>query len=508
MMRAHVMVALLALVWGVVDCAPDCIAANLFVSTTGNNAWPGTAAQPWRTLQFAAEQVGAGDLVTVRPGNYVGFHLEADGTPAAPIQFIAEPGVLINAPNPVRTQHGINLEDASHVVIDGFSVTGMQRAGVRSVGVDGDTFASHVTIRNVHSYNNGYWGILTGFVNDVLIENNITSGSTVEHGIYVSNSGDRPVIRNNTVFDNRGNGIHMNGDASLGGDGLISNAVVSGNVIYNNAKLNAQGVPGGGSGINMDGVRNSRIENNLLYNNHAGGISLYSIDGGGGSNNNVVVNNTIYQAADGRWAVNIRDASTGNTVLNNILLHAGTRGAITIWPDSMSGFTSDYNIVTNRFTRTDGASTETLAQWRSNTGQDMHSVAGTAAQLFINPTSDLHLLPTAAAINAGIATQAPTVDLDGRLRPNGGAFDIGAYEWFAAVTSGDFNSDGVVNAADYVAWRKTNGTPVGYQQWRQNFGAGGGGGIAVPEPPVAVLLCISILVATTTRRSIFCSWPL
>jgi PEP-CTERM motif len=187
-------------------------------------------------------------------------------------------------------------------------------------------------------------------------------------------------------------------------------------------------------------------------------------------------------------------------VLNNILLHAGTRGAITIWPDSMGGFTSDYNVVTNRFTRTDGASTETLAQWRSNTGQDMHSVAGTAAQLFVNPTSDFHLLPTVAAINAGTATQAPTVDLDGRLRPNGGAFDVGAYEWFAAVTSGDFNSDGVVNAADFAAWRKTNGTPAGYQQWRQNFGAGGGGGIAVPEPSTAALLGVGMLIAATTRR--------
>jgi hypothetical protein len=121
MMRARVVALLASLLW-VVELTPDCIAANLFVSTTGNDAWPGTSAQAWRTLQFAAGQVGPGDLVTVRPGNYAGFHLTADGTAAAPIQFVAEPGVLINAPNPIRTQHGINLENASHVVIDGFSV--------------------------------------------------------------------------------------------------------------------------------------------------------------------------------------------------------------------------------------------------------------------------------------------------------------------------------------------------------------------------------------------------
>ena len=62
----------------------------------------------------------------------------------------------------------------------------------------------------------------------------------------------------------------------------------------------------------MDGVQNSRIENNLIYSNHASGISLYQIDGGGSSKNNVVVNNTIYEANDARWALNIQDGSTGN----------------------------------------------------------------------------------------------------------------------------------------------------------------------------------------------------
>ena len=48
-------------------------------------------------------------------------------TAAAPIQFFAEPGVLINQRN-ATTPDGINLEIASHIVIDGFTVTGMPRA--------------------------------------------------------------------------------------------------------------------------------------------------------------------------------------------------------------------------------------------------------------------------------------------------------------------------------------------------------------------------------------------
>jgi parallel beta-helix repeat protein len=218
----------------------------------------------------------------------------------------------------------------------------MPEAAVRSVGFP-DDFAKFVTIRNITTSNNGVWGIFTGHVNDLLIESNTASGSVDQHGIYVSNSGDRPVIRNNVLFNNHDNGIHMNGDLSQGPptDGIISGAIVSGNIIYNNGT-------GGGSGINMDGVQNSRVENNLLYNNHASGISLYSIDGAAGSTGNLVVNNTIIEASDARWALNILDGSTNNTARNNILLNNHpNRGAINISSDSLPGFVSDYNVVKN-----------------------------------------------------------------------------------------------------------------------------------------------------------------
>lgn len=494
--------------------SPAGSAAQFYVATNGNDGAAGTSLAPWKTLQHAANVVGPGDRVTVKSGNYAGFYLDTSGTAAAPIEFFAEPGVLVNQPNPRRIDHGINLENASYVIVDGFSVTGMNRAGVRTVGVDGDEFASHVTIRNVHSYSNGYWGILTGFVNDLVIEGNETSGSAIEHGIYVSNSGDRPVIRNNLSWGNNANGIHINGDADLGGDGIISNAFVSGNVIYDNGE-------NGGSGINMDGVQNSRIENNLLYNNHHSGISLYRIDGGEASTGNVVVNNTVYQAADGIWALNIQDGSTGNSARNNILIsQSSSRGAIDISQSSLSGFTSDYNLVISRFTTNGGNSNQTLAQWQAATGNDAHSLVATAAQLFVNPAAgapaDYHLLAPAAAINKGTNQFAPLKDLDGLPRPVGALFDIGAYEWRPATLTGDYNGDSTVNAADYIVWRNTFGTTVtpysgadgdgsgtigdaDYALWRANFGAtsasaAGAFVAAVPEPTSLALVWVAAIL--------------
>ena len=60
--------------------------------------------------------------------------------------------------------------------------------------------------------------------------------------------------------------------------------------------------------------------------------------------------------------------------------------------------------------------------------------------------------------------------------------------------TGDFNGDGAIEAADYILWRKYDGSPQGYDNWRANFGviAGSGSGTsanaAVPEPANLVLL--------------------
>ena len=229
----------------------------------------GGRTNPWASLQFAANHVKAGDTVHVLDGDYVGFDLRRGGDEQSPIRFIAEGKAVRITQRNSRTPDGINIEGAGHVVVDGFVVTKMPRAGVRGA------LSPHLTIRKIRTDHNGSWGIFTAFCDDLALINNHASSSVKEHGIYVSNSGDRPIIRGNVAWDNRGCGIHMNGDLSSGGDGIISGALVENNIIFGNGR-------GGGSGINADGVQDSRFQNNLLYGNHANGISLYRIDGARG----------------------------------------------------------------------------------------------------------------------------------------------------------------------------------------------------------------------------------
>jgi hypothetical protein len=75
--------------------------------------------------------------------------------------------------------------------------------------------------------------------------------------------------------------------------------------------------------------------------------------------------------------------------------------------------------------------------------------------------------------------------------------------------AGDFNGDDIVDAADYVVWRKglvdSSFTQADLQLWRSNFGnsasAGGGSSSAVPEPSMLCLLPVGIgFLAMQFRR--------
>jgi hypothetical protein len=86
-------------------------------------------------------------------------------------------------------------------------------------------------------------------------------------------------------------------------------------------------------------------------------------------------------------------------------------------------------------------------------------------------------------------------------------------------TPGDYNEDGVVDAADYVYWRKAEGLglddlpndnddagPVGaaeYSIWQINFASSGGGGNsngAVPEPANSALVAVAVFCFWRAKR--------
>ena len=213
---------------------------------------------------------------------------------------------------------------------------------------------------------------------------------------------------------------------------MVQFATVEGNVIWENGAK-------GGSGINCDGVDDSIFRNNLLYNNHTSGISLYAADGKHGSSHNKIYNNTIVMAANSRYPINIPDgggkaAPTDNTAENNILYTPDqNHGSILVSKPSLAGFHSDFNIVVNRFSKSNGNDTLTLTQWQA-LGFDLHSTIATPAQLFVDPPSNNYQLKAGSpAMDHGVTLIDVLNDILGIGRPQGAGYDIGCYETTAVV---------------------------------------------------------------------------
>lgn len=390
-----------------------------------NNA--GTTEAPFRTLQRAADEVAPGDTVVVDDGNYTGFILTTSGTAGQRITFTAQgPNVVIDTAN--ADGSGVLLENVGHVTIEGFHIVGMPGRGLEHGGATPETPVFGLLIRQNTVVNSGREGVYISEVAGSLVEGNVISGSgasgdTRSHGIYLANAGsDDTTIRGNVIFGQgaaESNGIHMNGDLSVGGDGIITGAVVENNIIHDNEQ----------NAINMDGVQASLIRNNVLYGNGSNGIRGYAIDGAEGPADIVIVNNTIHQSAG--WCVRLTEDLGGLVVFNNILVReSGGGGSIAL--DNTQGFASAHNAVVDRFTPDRDDTILSLTAWQG-LGYDASSFVTTAGALFIDVGSeDYHLRADAPALDVGVVSfggqQAPALDAESLVRPVGTAIDLGAYE--------------------------------------------------------------------------------
>ncbi len=94
----------------------------------------------------------------------------------------------------------------------------------------------------------------------------------------------------------------------------------------------------------------------------------------------------------------------------------------------------------------------------------------------------------------------------------GSAFNQNQIVLSAFLLQGDYNQNGVVDAADYVVWRKGLGTIYtqnDYDVWCAHFGlsAGGGAGtsvndVAIPEPAALLQLVLVAAAMSTWRRRV------
>jgi len=438
-------------------------ARMMFLSTTGEDSVSCRAGAVFRTLGRAAECLAPGDTLIVRPGIYDGgVWVTVKATAEAPVLIQGESLEAEVDSSTADMPDAIRIQDASYVTLDRITVRKAIRAGC------GVRFSNHITITNSRFGDNGVWGIFTSFADDIRFEGNECFGSKKEHGIYHSNSGDRFVIRGNIVHHNSGNGLHMNGDPEMGGDGVLNWGVVEKNIIYNNGYS-------GGAGINMTHVHDILVRNNLVYKNYAGGITIYQDTGTfeQGSKRVLVMGNTVYfRPGEGRSGVNVQTTTEKVLIAGNIFVSGvANRGAIEVNSDHLSTIVSDRNVLwsvdTTKIIERKGRLTG-IEAWRALSGNDLHSLVAEPKFASID-SADFTLDSASPAVAAGMTIDSvreilerlggfewilsrldslPGEDIRGRLRPTAAPPDAGAYEREVLY---DFNGDGLFNLADAVA---------------------------------------------------------
>jgi purple acid phosphatase-like protein/calcineurin-like phosphoesterase family protein/pectate lyase-like protein/fibronectin type III domain protein len=416
---------------------------------------PGTEALPWKTIQKAANTLVAGDTVYIKQGTYTGLvSPKNSGSASAWITYSAYLGHEHKA---ILDGSAFEIRGKNYIKVSGLRIQNVTGA----IGVDRGIYvlgpSSNITLSGNHTYNTkssgiSIWGVPWGddpnvygykAITNLIIENNKVENCVTPGGydecITLANGVD--------TFEIRGNHIFNGNDGCCGGEGIdvkngVSNGKIYRNEIYNFHKiaiyLDAGGSGGSyaagwlrnidifenyvrdtskGTGIsvvsegpgNIDGIK---VYNNLVTNSGGDGILLYKHPWEQGTaviKNVTFINNTTYNnglmPVHGGGGVRINHPTAQNVIVRNNIAYKNQDFQILADP-AAPGTLVDHNLTT-----------------------DPH---------FVNEAAkDFRLKSTSPAINAGSSTLASATDYDGVPRPQGSAFDIGAYEFGESVPPSD-----------------------------------------------------------------------
>jgi Right handed beta helix region len=266
------------------------------VTTTGNDGAAGTLAAPWKTIQYAVDNVPAGSTVQVHTGVYNKLvTITRSGSAAAGfITIEAAPGETatidgagLGIPN---GENGlVTLNNASFVRVIGFELRNYtsNSASLDPVGIYVTGAGGNIELRNNHIhdiatmvpsssgdalgiaiYGTAAPAALTGIVVDGNQLDHLTLGFS--ESLAVSGNVQNFQITNNTIHDNNNIGIDIagyEGTAPAAAYDRARNGYVAGNLLYNisSAKNPAYG-DDEAVGIYVDGAIDIVIERNVVHN--------------------------------------------------------------------------------------------------------------------------------------------------------------------------------------------------------------------------------------------------
>ena len=327
-----------------------------YVATTGSDGNPGTLAEPWGTIQHAADNMSAGDTVLVRGGIYeeaVTINVSGSAVDGDVIfrSYAGETAVLdgsnLTVPN---SDSALFLIDSQrYVTIDGFELRNYRSSNSNRVpmGIYVAGTADHITLQN----------------NTVHAIETTAGASGNAHGIAVYGTESTStitgiVIRNNELFD-----LKLGNSEAMVLNGNVSDFLIEGNVVHDNDNIGIDliGFEGTASNTAVDQARDGVVRGNLVHNidtitNPAYGgeqsaAGIY-VDGG---TRIIIEQNQVYQS---NFGIEIASEHSGRAtseiiVRNNLLYHNHSAGLAMGGYDTNRGSTEDCFILNNTFFEND-----------------------------------------------------------------------------------------------------------------------------------------------------------
>jgi len=325
------------------------------VASDGNDENAGTAEAPFKTISKAASMATPGTTVIVANGTYQGPVVTSpSGTSNARITYVSASKWGAKIVGSGSKDVAVWRNNGDYVDVQGFDLSGGTSVGIMQTGSHGRLIENRIVglpDNCIYTYSSDY--SLTD--NDIVGNVAANCGKThLDHGIYVGGPGG--TISNNISYGNAGFGIHC-----------------------------------------WHNCNGEVITNNLVFNNHTGGILIGQ--GDEPNNGDVPADQMI--------------------VANNIVVDNAGMG---IQEDGATGPNNRY--MNNNISGNPDGTTEL------QTGKESGTITTAPDFVDFRPdgSGDYRLQPSSPDVDAGTPEGAPTWDIVGAPRPQGKAVDIGVFE--------------------------------------------------------------------------------
>ncbi len=360
--------------------AADCIKGEYSIA---NRTCTGADGDAYNTIAESIAVMAAGDTTYIRSGTYTSITFTNINAAAAAwgsaMTFARYSGDPVDS---VIISIYINITGTTrYIILDGLVVDGGHTWPYGCVG--GNPYG-YIRVQNCELKNGARCGAQHNatpgmeYINCRIHDNGT---DYLDHGIYLY--GVNCLIDRCMIYNNSGYGVQL-----YGGD--ISGTIVRNNLIYNNGTLSE------GLGAIIVGNATTtpvQILNNIIYDTTSKTNIAIDIDYGGIADGTLIYNNTIDHATTG---VHVAAGADNTEIKNTIIYNCGT----TITDDLCGG-------------------KPCVSEATNYTG---------ASPAFVNQAAhDYHLQTGSPCVGTG-TTLTYAYDIEGRARPQGAAWDIGAYE--------------------------------------------------------------------------------